>query len=68
MGNVSNDIEQPEAPVLKIRYCPRCKTGVLYERVPRPWWVKTFLFFLPLKRFKCYRCNRKSYIWEGRNG
>jgi len=52
------------APVVNIRYCPKCKTGTLYERVPRAWWVKAFLFFLPLKRYKCYKCGRKPYLWE----
>jgi hypothetical protein len=52
------------APGVNIRYCPKCKTGTLYERVPRAWWVKAFLFFLPLKRYKCYKCGRKPYLWE----
>lgn len=50
-----------------IRYCPKCRAGMLYERVPRAWWVKTFLFFLQLKRYKCYKCGRKPYVW-GREG
>lgn len=44
--------------------CPRCDAAWLHDRVPRPWWVKTFLFFLPLKRYTCYRCKKKTYVWE----
>lgn len=42
--------------------CPRCKKADLYERVPRAMWVKTILFFLPLKRYKCNRCGKRSYV------
>ena len=42
--------------------CPYCHSGPLHERVPRSWIVKNLLFFLPLKRYKCYRCGKKPYI------
>lgn len=44
------------------KQCPRCKTAHTLERVHRPYWVKTLLFFLPLKRYACYRCKRKFYL------
>jgi len=42
--------------------CPKCKVGSLKERVPRSKFVKTFLFFIPLKRYRCYKCNKKPYV------
>lgn len=42
--------------------CPKCKKAKLYERVPRATWVKTLFFFLPIKRFKCHHCGKRSYI------
>jgi transposase-like protein len=44
------------------RKCPKCKTGHLEERVRRPVIVKTLLFWLPIKRYRCFDCDRKSYI------
>jgi hypothetical protein len=45
----------------KLPMCPRCKTQ-LDDRIPRGFFVKTILFFLPLKRYICYRCQRKRYV------
>ncbi|MGN5955734.1 hypothetical protein ACP6L2_14075 [Sphingobacterium lactis] len=42
--------------------CPYCKGAYLYARVHRPWWVKTFLFYIPLKAYKCNNCNKISYV------
>ena len=47
----------------KLPLCPKCKTQ-FDDRVPRSYFVKTLLFFLPLKRYICYRCQRKRYILE----
>nr|MBB6140635.1 ribosomal protein L37AE/L43A [Mucilaginibacter sp. X5P1] len=40
--------------------CPRCKNE-LDARIRRGFWVKTFLFWLPIKRYICYNCQRKLY-------
>ena len=37
------------------------------ERAHRPLFVKTFLFWLPLSRYYCFRCNRKAYVVEFQN-
>jgi transposase-like protein len=42
--------------------CPRCKEGELDTRVKRGKLVKTFLFFLDLKRYTCSKCDRKVYL------
>jgi len=42
--------------------CPRCQSE-LDARVHRSFFVKHFLFWLPLRRYACYKCNRKVYIW-----
>lgn len=46
--------------------CPHCGEAYLYSRVRRPWWVKSFLFFLPVKRYSCNQCNKTSYILRER--
>ena len=44
--------------------CPYCKRGRLYDAVPKGSFVKTFLFFLPLKRYKCHYCGRHPYTFS----
>ena len=41
--------------------CPKCKNE-LDIRVRRGPVVKTLLFWLPIKRYACYYCQRKIYI------
>ena len=40
--------------------CPKCKNE-LDARIRRGFLVKTFLFWLPIKRYICYNCHRKLY-------
>jgi len=42
--------------------CPKCKNGVLADRVRRGPIARYLFFWLNLKRYKCYRCGKKSYI------
>lgn len=44
------------------RKCPKCKNGTLDHRTPRGFLVKTFLFWLPIRRYRCSKCTKKSYI------
>ena len=44
------------------RQCPKCKNGVLDERVKRGFFVKYILSWRPYKRYRCNRCNEKSYV------
>ncbi|MVT08897.1 hypothetical protein [Chitinophaga tropicalis] len=44
--------------------CPKCKHGTLDDRVPRGFFVKYVLGFLPLRRYICYACFKKTYIWH----
>ena len=46
----------------KVHNCPKCKLP-LDNRVHRGFFVKNFLFWLPLRRYSCYKCNRKIYVW-----
>jgi len=41
---------------------PYCKNGELDSRVRRGTLVKSFLFWLDLKRYACNSCGRKVYI------
>lgn len=47
------------------RLCPKCKKGFLDYRTPRAFWVKTFLFWLPIRRYKCSYCDKKTYVYGG---
>jgi transposase-like protein len=42
--------------------CPRCRAE-LEDRVPRGFFARHVLFFLPIKRYICYRCHRKRYVF-----
>ncbi len=46
--------------------CPHCKKGLLDTRTKRGSFVKTFLFFLDLKRYSCSNCGRKVYLTNNR--
>jgi hypothetical protein len=45
------------------RLCPKCKKGFLDYRTPRAFWVKTLLFWLPIRRYKCSYCDKKTYVY-----
>ena len=32
------------------------------ERIKRETWLKILLFWLPFKRYKCYKCQRKKLV------
>ncbi len=34
------------------------------ERIPRGFVHKTFFSWLPLRRYKCYKCRRKRLLFE----
>lgn len=55
---------QPDMNTIKERKkCPKCERGELDTRTSRGFIVKTFLFWLPIKRYRCNECWRKSYIY-----
>jgi hypothetical protein len=43
--------------------CPKCERGELDTRIHRGFLVKSFLFWLPLKRYRCNECWGKTYIY-----
>lgn len=45
--------------------CSKCKS-VLESRAHRSWFVKTFLFWLPIRNFRCYKCKRTQYALVNR--
>lgn len=49
---------------IKLHDCPKCKHGVLEDRVPRGLFVKYVLGAFPIRRYICYSCLKKSYIWH----
>jgi len=46
----------------KTYHCPKCKSEV-DNRIHRGIFVKNVLFWLPLRRYCCYGCKRKFYVW-----
>jgi len=51
-------------PLVRTRKkCPKCKKGTLDSRKSRGFLVKTLLFWLPIKRYKCGMCGKKTYIY-----
>jgi len=43
--------------------CPCGKTSMAeLERIPRGILIKTFLFWLPLKRYRCIKCTKTKLI------
>ncbi len=44
--------------------CPKCESEFYpRDRIHRSFFVKTFLFWLPLKRYRCRNCKHKFYVW-----
>ncbi len=42
--------------------CPKCGKATLDTRVPRPVMVKLLLFWLPIRRYECSFCFKRSYL------
>jgi len=57
-----NKVNTPVKKEKKLHICRKCKSP-LDTHIHRGFFVKHFLFFLPLKRFICYGCKRKTYRW-----
>lgn len=47
---------------IELHDCPKCKHGVLEDRLPRGFFAKYVLGFLPLRKFICYSCLKTSYV------
>jgi len=58
-----NDGDQIKNRNKKIYACPKCKAERNF-RVRRSYFVRTFLFWLPLKRYTCYNCKNKYYVFN----
>ena len=43
--------------------CPQCHIKLIY-RARRNFLVKLFLPWLPVKRYKCYACSKKYYVFK----
>jgi hypothetical protein len=55
-------------PVLEIRKKRMCPCGKsprnMLQRIPRTWYMRTFLFWLGTKRYKCAECNQKRILFN----
>lgn len=47
----------------KAPLCPKCKVE-LSHRVRRGMLFKSVLKWLPVRRYYCYKCKRKHYVWN----
>ena len=56
-GTTNSKIEK-----IELQDCPKCKHGVLEDRLPRGIFAKYVLGFLPLRKFICYSCLKTSYV------
>lgn len=54
----------PEWALVQKTYkdCPNCENGKLDIRIRRSTLVKTFLFFIDLRRYECSCCGHKAYV------
>lgn len=53
--------------IMEKKKCRRCGVGRLDTRAKRGVLVKTFLFWLPIKRYRCDSCYKKSYVFGSAN-
>jgi hypothetical protein len=58
--NPMTEPENSQPAKLKELKCKHCSEK-LHRRIHRPVWVKLFLFWLPLKRYVCLKCFKKTY-------
>lgn len=50
--------------IQQTRKCLKCNKGTLDTRVKRGLLARTFLFFLPIKRYMCNNCQKKAYVMQ----
>lgn len=67
LNNLNNDdmeaLEMSWLNSTKVyKTCPKCKKGQLDTRVKKNPLIKTFFFFLDLKRYKCSHCEHTFYL------
>jgi len=52
-----------ETTMMVRQQCKKCHRGVLDSRVKRALLVKVALFWLPIKRYRCNYCDKKTYLF-----
>jgi hypothetical protein len=54
-----------EENIPKIRLCPCGKTNrSALQRIRRTWYMRTFLFWITFKRYKCEKCNQNKWLFD----
>jgi len=51
-----------ESSAIQRRACKKCGIGKLDTRARRGMLVKATLFWLPIKRYRCNACDKKTYV------
>jgi len=54
-------MQAPAKPIKKKHFCKSCNIE-LKQQVHRPWYIKKFLFFLPLRKYVCTKCLGEYYV------
>ena len=52
-----------ETTMMVRQQCKKCHRGFLDSRVRRALLVKVALFWLPIKRYRCNFCDKKTYLF-----
>jgi len=63
MSQASNEQRVIPGILRKMPLCPKCEVELGY-RVRRGFIFKNLLSWLPLKRYYCYKCKQKHYLWH----
>jgi len=63
MVTIVNYKEDAEKTSRKLPLCPKCKVELAF-RVRRGFLFKKLLSWTPVRRFYCYKCKKKHYVWN----
>jgi transposase-like protein len=61
MTSALQDQTQKKKAVKSYPVCPKCKRK-MDIRITRSIFVKIFLFWLPIRRYKCSNCGNKRHV------
>jgi len=59
---MGNKISVMDQIIMDRKKCKKCSRGKLDTRARRSIVVKVTLFWLPVKRYRCDSCHKKTYV------
>jgi len=42
--------------------CFKCRS-IFHFSIPKGWFLRKVLFFLPIKIYFCAKCNKRRFVW-----